>query len=58
MFITQFCDPEETDYPYIKNDMEIADIPLIRLGVDMQMRDYGQVSTSLQAFANMMEEKE
>lgn len=58
MFITQFCDPEETDYPYIKADLEIADIPLIRLGVDMQMRDYGQVSTSLQAFANMMEENE
>ena len=58
MFITQFCDPEETDYPYIKSDLEIADIPLIRLGVDMQMRDYGQVSTSLQAFSSMMEEKE
>ena len=58
MFITQFCDPEEADYPYIKRDLEIADIPLIRLGLDMQMRDFGQVSTSLQAFADMMGEKD
>lgn len=58
MFITQFCDPEETDYPYIKRDLEIANLPLIRLGLDMQMRDFGQVSTSLQAFASMVEEEE
>lgn len=54
MFITQFCDPEETDYPYIKRDFEIAGIPLIKLGLDMQMRDFGQVATSLQAFADMI----
>lgn len=58
MFVTQFCDPEETDYPYIKRDLEIANLPLIRLGLDMQMRDFGQVSTSLQAFVSMMEEEE
>ena len=58
MFITQFCDPEETDYPYIKRDLDIADIPLIRLGLDMQMHDFGQASTSLQAFAAMVEEEE
>lgn len=57
MFITQFCDPEETDYPYIKRDLDIAALPLIRLGLDMQMRDFGQVSTSLQAFTAMMEEE-
>lgn len=58
MFITQFCDPEETDYPYIKRDLDIADLPLIRIGLDMQMRDFGQASTSLQAFAAMAEEEE
>lgn len=58
MFITQFCDPEETDYVYIKRDLEIADIPLVRLGLDMQMRDFGQVSTSLQAFTDMMHNRE
>lgn len=58
MFITQFCDPEETDYVYIKRDLDIADIPLIRLGLDMQMRDFGQVSTSLQAFTDMMHNRE
>lgn len=58
MFITQFCDPEETDYPYIKNDLDIAAIPLVHLVLDMQMRDFGQVSTSLQAFAAMMSEED
>ena len=54
LFMTQFCDPEEMDYPYLKKDFEIAGIPLIKLGVDMQMRDFGQISTSLQAFADML----
>lgn len=54
LFMTQFCDPEEMDYPYLKNDFEIAGIPLIKLGVDMQMKDFGQISTSLQAFADML----
>lgn len=58
MFVTQFCDPEETDYPYIKRDFDTAQIPLIHLVIDMQMRDFGQVSTSLQAFASMIEEED
>lgn len=58
MFITQFCDPEETDYAYIMRDLEIADIPLIRLGLDMQMTDFGQISTSLEAFTDMMQYRE
>lgn len=53
LFMTQFCDPEETEYPYLKDDFDIAGIPLIKLGVDMQMRDFGQIATSLQAFADM-----
>lgn len=54
LFMMQFCDPEETDYPHIKQDLGIADIPHIKLGVDQQMRNFGQISTSLQAFADML----
>lgn len=54
LFMMTFCDPEETDYPHLKHDFGIADIPHIRLGVDHQMRNFGQISTSLQAFADVM----
>ena len=54
LFMMQFCDPEETDYPHLKHDLEIADIPHIKLGIDQQMRNFGQVSTSLQAFADVL----
>ena len=53
-FMMQFCDPEETDYPHLKNDLDIADIPNIRLGFDQQMRNFGQIGTSLQAFADVL----
>lgn len=55
IFMMQFCDPEETDYPYLKQDLDIADLPNIKLGYDQQMRDFGQASTSLQAFNDVLE---
>lgn len=55
LFMMTFCDPEETDYPHLKHDFSIADFPLIRLGIDHQMRNFGQISTSLQALADVME---
>lgn len=54
-FMMQFCDPEEADYPHLKHDLEIADIPHIRLGIDQQMHKFGQIETSLQAFADVLE---
>lgn len=56
LFMMQFCDPEETDYPHLKHDLEIADIPHIKLGIDQQMRNFGQISTSLQAFVDVLTE--
>lgn len=53
LFMMQFCDPEETDYPYLKTDFDIAGIPLIRMGLDLQMRDFAQIETSLQTFVNI-----
>ena len=55
IFITQFCDPEEMEYPYLKKALDDANIPHVKLGLDMQMRDFGQVRTSLQALADVLE---
>ena len=53
--MTQFCDPEEMEYPYLKKALNDANIPHVKLGVAMQMRDFGQAKTSLQAFADVLE---
>lgn len=55
VFMTQFCDPEEMEYPYLKKALNDANIPHVKLGVAMQMRDFGQAKTSLQAFADVLE---
>ncbi len=44
LFMQQFCDPEEMEYPYLKKALDAADIPHIKLGVDQQMRDFGQAA--------------
>lgn len=54
LFMQQFCDPEEMEYPYLKIALENAGIPHIKLGVDQQMRDFGQASTAIQAFADVL----
>ena len=54
LFMQQFCDPEEMEYPYLKKALDAADIPHIKLGVDQQMRDFGQANTAIQAFADVL----
>ena len=54
LFMQQFCDPEEMEYPYLKKALNAAGIPHIKLGVDQQMRDFGQASTAIQAFADVL----
>ena len=54
LFMQQFCDPEEMEYPYLKKALDDAGIPHIRLGIDQQMRDFGQASTAIQAFADVL----
>ena len=54
LFMQQFCDPEEMEYPYLKKALDGAGIPHIKLGVDQQMRDFGQASTAIQAFADVL----
>ena len=55
LFMQQFCDPEEMEYPYLKKALQAADVPHIKLGIDQQMRDFGQASTAIQAFADVLE---
>jgi benzoyl-CoA reductase/2-hydroxyglutaryl-CoA dehydratase subunit BcrC/BadD/HgdB len=55
LFMQQFCDPEEMEYPYLKQVLDRAGVPHIKLGIDQQMRDFGQARTAIQAFADMME---
>ena len=54
LFMQQFCDPEEMEYPCLKKALDKAGIPHIKLGVDQQMRDFGQASTAIQAFADVL----
>ena len=55
LFMQQFCDPEEMEYPYLKKALDDAKIPHIKLGIDQQMRDFGQAQTAIQAFADVLE---
>jgi benzoyl-CoA reductase/2-hydroxyglutaryl-CoA dehydratase subunit BcrC/BadD/HgdB len=55
LFMQQFCDPEEMEYPYLKQVLDRAGVLHIKLGIDQQMRDFGQARTAIQAFADMME---
>jgi bcr-type benzoyl-CoA reductase subunit C len=50
----QFCDPEELDYPHIKEALDRASVPSVTIGYDQQMRDFGQAGTSLEAFSDML----
>ena len=51
LFMQQFCDPEEMEFPYLKKALDAAGVPFIKLGIDQQMRDFGQAATAIQAFA-------
>jgi len=42
------------EYPYLKKALNAAGIPHIKLGVDQQMRDFGQASTALEGFADVL----
>jgi (R)-2-hydroxyisocaproyl-CoA dehydratase beta subunit len=50
----KFCDPEEFDYPVIKEEIEAAGIPLLYLEIDLQMDSFEQIRTRIQSFAEML----
>lgn len=53
MIMMKFCDPEEFEYPIIKEELEKAGIPLLYLEIDQQMDSYEQLRTRVQSFAEM-----
>ena len=55
LFMQQFCDPEEMEYPYLKKALDDTGIPHIKLGIDQQMRDFGQAATAIEGFADVLE---
>ncbi|HML37763.1 MAG TPA: 2-hydroxyacyl-CoA dehydratase family protein [Bacillota bacterium] len=50
----KFCDPEEFDYPIIREEIEAAGIPLLYLEIDLQMDSFEQIRTRVQSFAEML----
>lgn len=50
----KFCDPEEYDYPIIKQDLEKAEIPHLCIEIDQQTSNNEQVRTRIQTFAEIL----
>lgn len=50
----KFCDPEEFDYPIIKEELEKAGIPILYIETDMQLDSYEQIRTRIQSFSEML----
>jgi bcr-type benzoyl-CoA reductase subunit C len=57
VLMMQFCDPEEIEYPSLKQALDKAGIPYVSIGYDQQMQDFGQARTQLQAFADVLATK-
>lgn len=54
VLMMKFCDPEEYDYPFIKQDLEEAGVPHVYIESEQQMESLEQARTRLQAFSEMI----
>ena len=54
ILMMQFCDPEELEYPSLKAALDKAGIPSVVIGVDQQMKSFGQARTILQTFSEIL----
>ncbi|HML37652.1 MAG TPA: 2-hydroxyacyl-CoA dehydratase family protein [Bacillota bacterium] len=54
VLMTKLCDPEEFDYPILKEQFDAAGLPYILLEVDQQMVNYEQARTAIQAFCDIL----
>ena len=52
--MTKFCDPEEFDYPLIRNACREAGLPILQIEVDRQMVDFGQAATAIETFCDVL----
>jgi benzoyl-CoA reductase/2-hydroxyglutaryl-CoA dehydratase subunit BcrC/BadD/HgdB len=50
----KFCDPDEFDYPVIKQQLEASDIPLTQLEIDQQTTSVENIRTRLQGFSERL----
>ena len=50
----KFCDPDEFDYPLVKDAMEQACIPMLQLEFEQQMESAEQLRTRVQGFAELL----
>ena len=55
LFMMNFNDTEEMEYPSLKQAFEKEAIPLIKMGYDQQMVDFAQVKTQLETFSDMVQ---
>ncbi|CEM61284.1 2-hydroxyacyl-CoA dehydratase [Treponema phagedenis] len=55
LFMMNFNDTEEMEYPSLKQAFDEAKIPLIKIGYDQQMVDFGQVKTQLETFNEIVQ---
>jgi benzoyl-CoA reductase/2-hydroxyglutaryl-CoA dehydratase subunit BcrC/BadD/HgdB len=53
IFMMTFCDPEEMEYPSLKQGLDAAKIPHVHIGFDQQMVDFGQARTQLETLREM-----
>lgn len=54
VMLTKFCDPEEFDYPPIKNACTEAGLSVLLLEVDRQMSNFEQARTALETFRDIL----
>jgi len=50
----KFCEPEEYDYPVYKKQLEDANVPVLYLEIDQQMKNNEQARTRIQGFLEML----
>ncbi|MBQ3437915.1 MAG: 2-hydroxyacyl-CoA dehydratase subunit D [Fusobacterium sp.] len=55
LFMMNFNDTEEMEYPSLKQAFDAAKVPLIKMGYDQQMADFGQVKTQLETFNEIIQ---
>lgn len=55
LFMMNFNDTEEMEYPSLKQAFDKAKVPLIKMGYDQQMADFGQVKTQLETFNEIVQ---
>jgi benzoyl-CoA reductase/2-hydroxyglutaryl-CoA dehydratase subunit BcrC/BadD/HgdB len=56
-FMMKFCDPEEFDYPIVKEILEKAGVPVLHIETDQHADSYEQIRTRVQSFSEMLKSR-